>query len=297
MYDHNVFAVLTALGSNAKANSAIKLAHNSRWFREAVTPPGVAEQPTIDSREPTPAPSAADEDQNQSRYMQTKNEGASLVVTFDQLLLSQSLAQGVQFGTKPSSAHILLGHRGTRGISARHCNINVDDNLGIWLHDYSSTHGTAVGCDGQNQKEVRRRETWILAYAPGEKHPFRVTTIHAAKLALEIHFPNHEAANPQYVENLRLLADRCKEAAAVVKSKDRFPAVEELGLDSGPATEAASEAPTPGERPIYYKAESIGKGAFGEVHKVIKTRNGKFFAAKTFKPLSNKKRRNEIIPT
>ncbi|MCJ1464628.1 hypothetical protein MMC07_003241 [Pseudocyphellaria aurata] len=274
----------------------MKLEHNSRWFRKAVTPLSVTE-PTIDSREPTPAASAAD---TESRYNDTENETASssavdsLVVTFDQLLLSDSLVQGIQFGTNPNSAQILLGHRGTSRVSARHCNINVDDNLWIWLHDYSSTYGTAVGYDTQNQKEVRRRETWILAYNPGVQLPFQVISIHAGKVALRIQFPNHAAANPQYVENLRLFADRCKEAAAVVKSKDGLSsAVDE---DSAPATQAASEARTPGERLIYCRAESIGSGQFGKVHRVIRTRDGKIFAMKTFETQSNKRSWDEIVP-
>lgn len=54
--------------------------------------------------------------------------------------------------------------------------------------------------------------------------------------------------------------------------------------------------PTPGERPIYYKGKSIGKGEFGEVHLVFRARDGLVFAAKTFKPPPNKRKRKEELP-
>jgi hypothetical protein len=89
-----------------------------------------------------------------------------LVVTFNELLKTP-LLNGMQFGTNTLLSHVLLGHRGTRGISTKQYNIIMDDDLCIWLHDFHSTHGTAVGHNGQNQMEVRKKETWILAYAPG----------------------------------------------------------------------------------------------------------------------------------
>ncbi|KAF3768260.1 hypothetical protein M406DRAFT_251247, partial [Cryphonectria parasitica EP155] len=133
----------------------------------------------------------------------------------------------------------------------------------IWLHDYESTHGTAVGQNGQNQTEVRRKETWILAYSPGSRDVFEERTIHCASLAIKIEFPNHEMAPSRYA----------------------------LGLDSQPATQAPSEAPTPRERLIYYNIQQIGEGTFGRVHKLIKARDGNVFAAKTFHPPSSKNKR------
>lgn len=74
------------------------------------------------------------------------------------------------------------------------------------------------------------------------------------------------------------------------------PGVEALGLDSEPATQAPSEAPTPRERLIYYEVKNIGEGAFGRVHKVIKARDGKVFAAKIFNPPPNKNKRRRDEP-
>lgn len=85
----------------------------------------------------------------------------------------------------------------------------MDEALHIWLHDYESTHGTAVGQNGQNQTEARRKETWILAYAPGAPNEIEERTIHCSSLAIRIEFPNHAAAPPRYVENLRAFVKKC----------------------------------------------------------------------------------------
>ena len=208
-----------------------QLPENSRWLRKAVG--GVAEQPTIDSREVTPAEDLHFEDEEASAVDR-------LVVTFDGLL--ENLENGVVLGSNPKKSHILLGHRGTGGISAKQCSITVDDKLHIWLPDCQSTHGTAVGYGGQNEKQVRKRETWILAYEPGILNPFGKTTIHSGSLAVGIEFPNHTTTHPhsQYVKNLRAFADKCMKAAE--KSKQDDPAVGGLGLDSEPSTAAPSEA-------------------------------------------------------
>ncbi|KAK0246576.1 hypothetical protein LTS09_018282, partial [Friedmanniomyces endolithicus] len=108
-------------------------------------------------RETTPA------DDTQSGDVE-KNEvlGDCLVVTFSKLFASDTFENGLQLDTFPISSHVLLGHRGTKSISGRQCNITVDDAHSIWLHDYNSTYGTAVEHNGQNGAEVRRRETWLL---------------------------------------------------------------------------------------------------------------------------------------
>jgi hypothetical protein len=123
------------------------------------------------------------------------------------------------------------------------------------LHDYYSTHGTAVGSNGQNQKEVRRKETWILTFEPGTRNRFGEITIHSSSLTTKIEFPNYAAVHPRYVENLRAFVKRCKEAAE--ESKEEVLAVERLGLDSEPATQAPSEAQTTGERLIRYNDKEL----------------------------------------
>ena len=93
---------------------------------------------------------------------------------------------------------------------------------------------------------------------------------------------------------MRAFVKKCKEAAK--KSKEEVPAVDGLGLDSEPTTQAPSEAQTVDERLIYYHDEVIGTGTFGEVHRVIRARDGKVLAAKTFKPPANKRKLDEVDP-
>ena len=109
----NVFVVLTAYDRKNKASSAITLEHNVKWLCEAVG--GVAEEPTIASREATPA------EDPQSDHDDEASVVDRLVVTFDKLLAEDKpgLENGLQLGTSPTTSHILLGHRGTKGISAK----------------------------------------------------------------------------------------------------------------------------------------------------------------------------------
>ncbi len=53
MYDADVFAVITAHDTLNLADSALRLEHNSKWFSKAAG--GVALEPTLTSRETTPA--------------------------------------------------------------------------------------------------------------------------------------------------------------------------------------------------------------------------------------------------
>ncbi|KAF2006473.1 hypothetical protein P154DRAFT_422063, partial [Amniculicola lignicola CBS 123094] len=133
--------------------------------------------------------------------------------------------------------------------------------LSIWLHDYHSTHGTAVGQNGQNQKEVRRKETWLLAYPPSAPDGFEEMTIHCSSLAIRIEFPNHRTGAPDY-----------------------------------PSTQAPSKAPTPRDRLVYYAVKHVGVGTFGKVMKIIKARDGKVLAAKIFNPPPNRNKRQRNDP-
>lgn len=279
MDDQNVFAILTAKDSKNKASSAFKLPHNSKWFCKAVEGI-VAEESIIGSREATPA---GDED------AQTDEEDR-LVITFNEV---ESPVNGIQLGTSRIFSHILLGRRGTRGISAKQCNITVDNNFRIWLHDYYSSHGTAVEYNGQNHQEVRTKETWILAYQAGTPNQLGDIRIHLSGLIVKVEFPNHEKAHPRYLEYLSAFIKRCKKAA---EESQKTPAVETLGLQSEATTQTPSEAQTLGERFIYVKDKGIGNGAFGQVFKLIRARDGKFFAGKFFASPINKRRRGEPDP-
>lgn len=170
----------------------------------------------------------------------------------------------------------------------------MDDTLHIWLHDYNSTHGTAVGQVRENQIEVRRNETWLLAYPPGSSDEFEETTIHCSSLSIRIEFPHHKAATPQYVKKLRAFVKKCQEAAK--RSDVDPPSVQALGLESEPLTQAPSEVPVPRDRLVYYEVQKIGQGMFGQVLKIIKARDGKVFAAKKFNPPLNRNKRRRDEP-
>ncbi|KAI1129045.1 kinase-like protein [Nemania abortiva] len=266
---NNVFAILTPSVPGNRAASAFRLQYNSQWFYEAGE--GVAEKPIISSRETTPA-----DDFLSDVVGQRGND--CLVLTFDKLLNLEDIRDGIQFGTKPGSSHILLGYRGTRGASARQCNIVVDDDLRIWLKDYHSSHGTAVSYDGQNEREIRKKETWILAYPPGEGGPFGSTVVHSGKLGFRVEFPNHVAANPRYVESLREFVKKCRQ------NETQHPSVRGLELNEGLTTQAPTNAPTPGAGALYYMAERLGIGSYSQVRRVIRLRDGRVLAAKTFYP-------------
>ena len=113
MYGFDGFAVITAQDQKTKAGSALELEYNSKWFCKATG--GVALEPTMDSRETTPAEDPQLDDE--------KGELASivdrLVVSFSKLLALDNLENGLQLGTNPILFHILSGYRGTNGISGR----------------------------------------------------------------------------------------------------------------------------------------------------------------------------------
>ncbi len=277
MYGPDVFAVLTAHDTKDKATRAFKLAHNARWFRPAAD--GLAEQAIIGSREPTPAV-APDEDEHR------------LVLTFPDLLQLEGLGKGIQAGTNTASSHILLGHRGTRGVSGHQYSLVVDGNMRIWLQDLHSTHGTVVAYDEQNANERRVNEMWLLAYRPGTPSPFHRITIDSGGLIVKIEFPNHAGQNARYLENLRALVDKAEE--------DEVPDVQALALNNQAATEPPSEARTGLGGLLYYKERQIGSGAFGRVLRVIRVRDGKVFAAKMIAPPatnSQKRRHDQVEPT
>ena len=114
MYGSDVFAVITAHDQKNKAGTALELEHNSRWFRKATG--GVALEPTMDSRETTPAEDLQSDEEEEGEIASNVNR---LVVSFSTLLALDNLENGLQLGTNPILSHILLGHRGTKGISGR----------------------------------------------------------------------------------------------------------------------------------------------------------------------------------
>lgn len=140
-----------------------------------------------------------------------------------------------------------------------------------------------MGYNHQGENEIRTKDRWILTYKPGVRPPWNDVRVYISGLAFKIDFPNHIAAHHQYVENLRAFVKRCNAA---------LPPLDGLGLDSNLTTAAPSQPRTPGPRPIYYTERLLGRGQFGEVHKVIKMRDGEAYAAKRFFAPANRKKRS-----
>ena len=273
MYDHNVFAVLTAKGQGSRVRAVFKLPENAKWYRPAVE--HEADKPAIGSRE----------------QQDPKDDIDCLIITFDQPLKNPQC--GLQLGTNTVTSDILLGRRGSVGISAKQLSITVDRRLSIWLHDYHSTYGTAVGYGDANEHEIRKKETWMLAQPLGLDELFREVSFHVSSLAVKIHFPNHGiTVDPQYVRNLTAFFCLPK----VDQGLGEVPAIEGLELYSQPTTQAPSVIQTPGERLIYYFHKHIGQGSFGKVYMVIRVRDGKVVAAKTFKAPAKKRNIDEDDP-
>ncbi|KAI9790621.1 MAG: hypothetical protein M1816_004954 [Peltula sp. TS41687] len=189
---------------------------NELRFLEATASP-VAKEPLISSRDPTPALFEHDD------------------ATYDRIVLRfgdplNNALEGIQFGTH-ALADVFLGSRGTMGVSAR--------------------HGTAVGYEDEKKDEVRKCDTWILSYAPGQQKRWHDITVHVGGLGFKINFPNHEAASPEYMSNLSSFRERCKSAV---------PPIDAVDLNSSnPSTTAPSQARTPSKRALYLDDGLIGK--------------------------------------
>lgn len=290
MQDANVFCYLTAADSRNKASSAIKLPRNSRWFYEAKG--GVEEQPIISSRDPTPAPDALIEEAHDSAHLDATER---LAVTFSELrtmcqegaIRTESVEAGVVFGTDPRSCHVLLGFRGTAGISAKQFAISIDRENRAVLTDMGSAYGTAVETNGQNKGQKRIRDQWVLSGPPGLPDRFSDINIWLGKLALNVCFPNHRKPTVEYMQNLREFTSRW--GTLLQKSKQEALVLSSLDLKSHTTTQAPSGAQTPVATPVYYRDKRIGRGACGQVHRVIKMGDGLYYAAKTFTRPSNKR--------
>ena len=262
----NVFAVLRPCDQKNLATTAFRLPENASRFHQASG--GVAEEPIIDSREPTPALSLFSEENVDDEQDTTDR----LILTFSQP--PKDPLRGWQFGTSKVHSDILLGHHGTKGISARQFHITVSEKGWIYLNDDRSSHGTAVGYDHDKQEEIRRKEKWILAHGPSSRIQWKDITIHAGRLVFQIEFPNQQAGQEEYRNNLRVFWE---------KSQAALPSVGALSFGSFLSTATPSRCQSPSQGAIYLNNKRIGSGEFGEVHRVIKARDGLYYAAKTFK--------------
>lgn len=282
MDDSNVFAVLTAYDQTGMGSSAFQLPENKKW-----PPKGnddVPEPPILSSPEASPT---------EGQQSNSEQSGAidRLIITLD--VKMNDYLHGIQFGRDPSTSDVLLCRPTAFGISKRHFSIIVDDELRIRLEHLYSKYGTAVGCGGQNVREWRKCETWILACPPGNGNLYQDITIHAGQLVMKIEFPNHAIASPQYVQNLGAFSKKCQEARTRRELQDSETDIlsrEGNSIAAPPsdtrylAIVAPSKAPDPRARLVYYDHKMIGRDTSRSVLGVIRTRDGKYLAAKIFRP-------------
>jgi hypothetical protein len=122
--------------------------------------PRIAEEPTIDGWEPTPAPGPSPE---QSNY----HSADRILLRLDKP--PEDPTRGRQFGTNPRVCDYLLGHRGVKGISSCQFSITITQSFWVELHD-KSRYGTCVSHDGQAKHVVVKDDRRLLSYEPGSRN-------------------------------------------------------------------------------------------------------------------------------
>ncbi|KAL9606105.1 MAG: hypothetical protein Q9179_000731 [Wetmoreana sp. 5 TL-2023] len=276
MEDPNLIATLIAI--DRRAENAFCLKDNKNRY----LPParGIAEGPTVSSREATPAQEQPDDDHPE--YDSTHR----LQLTFGEA--PKDTSQGYSFGTDPQRCDVLLGNRGALGISGLHFCITfdhtIDDEFHLILRD-SSTHGMAVSYNGQAKKEVRHNFTWIMDLEKEEgKWEIKV---HAQKLRFKVELASHGTCKAEYDKKIEEF---------LKSSRTALPPLGVLGIDSYTTTAQPSQALTPRQLPIYISEQELGSGSFGRVDKVINVSTGAIFARKIFYELQwgmNEERRRQ----
>lgn len=260
--DPNLFAVLVPCDEKNFASDAFGLPENAHCYHKAAEGIVVIE-PTMSSREPTPAPQIGPALQSSS--------DVRILLRLDKSPKKPKV--GWQFGTDPQTCDVLLGHRGTRGISSRHFRIAITEQLRVELHD-NSRYGTVVHYDGQLRKVLDKQ---LLFFEPGVQTPWNAIMVSVPDedgLVFKIGFPSHPIGGSEYLENIRAHLEQCKSAP---------PFLGGLGLTSNPNTSPFIRKPqTCHKLNRYYVKKEIGRGQFGVVRLLIDIRTGETRAGKRF---------------
>lgn len=152
MENPNLIATLIPADKRRLTENAFRLEKNDERYLPSTR--GIAEGPTISSREATPAQEQPIDDH--CKYDSTHR----LQLTFDKP--PKDANKGYSFGTDSKKCDVLLGPRGAHGISGLHFCITFDDTIDdkkhLILRD-SSRNGTAVSYSGQAEEEVRHHFT------------------------------------------------------------------------------------------------------------------------------------------
>ncbi|KAL9130730.1 MAG: hypothetical protein Q9217_001167 [Psora testacea] len=217
MLDSKLFAVLTAYDESNLAREAFGLPENVHYYRK--TTEGIARKPIIDSREPTPA--------RQPPPNANYESGDRILLRLDDPLKDPKT--GWQFDTNPRVCDVLLGHRGTGGISSRQFYIIITEQFRVELRD-ESRYGTVISHDNQAKYMVLKDDKRLLSFEPGAQEQWREIIVYAPNdegLAFKVEFPNHREGGREYWKNLR---------AFIEERRTVLPTVSGLGLESNPPT-------------------------------------------------------------
>lgn len=256
----DLVATLIPIDPKRLAETAFLLPHNE-ILRQAPAE-GIAECSAISNLVHPPTPGAG---RNDSDYSLTPR----IRLSFEKL---KDPTRGFVFGTNPRACDVLLGYRGTEGISDIHFCISFNEQGQVLLRD-SSTWGMAVTYDGQGIKEVRHHFTWILNLYKNEKWNIEVHIPRKGRLAFKVELASQYACTKSCKENLKgLLDDR----------QSGLPPFHLLGMDSHATTAQPSQPLTPRQYPIYVGGEELRRGPYGEVDKVIDVSTGGIYARKRF---------------
>ncbi|KAK3669998.1 Protein kinase protein rad53 [Recurvomyces mirabilis] len=188
--------------------------------------------------------------------------------------------RGYMLGTDANSCDIILPQ--SKGVSRCHCYLTFDHERRLILRDCSS-NGTVVTFDGKGG-EKRRHFTWILG---GHEVPNDTKTIviqlHAMlKFQIVVTKPTFPGI---YFENVdEFLGENAVPTQLPLGA---------LGIRSIASTAAPSGARTPEQAPVLLEQETLGRGAYGVVHRVWDVSTGREYASKSFTNLDRSDWKNE----
>ncbi len=266
MAESNLIATLIPLDGKRLAENAFRLNYNEA--RHLPPSDEIRAGSVISSREATPAGEARNDDDDHCKY----DFAHRLQLTFEKK--PKDPTKGFSFGTNEKVCDVVLGERGTRGISGLHFCITfgVDYNgrTCLMLKD-SSTNGMAVSYGDQAEYEVRHHFTWILDLKD-EKGKWEIR-VHVRGLEFKVELASHETGNADYDKNMKEFLEA---------SRPALPSLDVLGIYSHATTAQDSQALTPRRRPIYISERQLGSGSFGKVDKVFNVSTGAIYARKKF---------------
>lgn len=201
-----------------------------------------------------------------------------LTLTFSKLRAAHSTSNYQSAGIiclgTDYTCQIVLGYRGMSLLSPRHCYILVTDNLHIYVGDNASAYGTAVNYHGpvntrDNHCAVTQKRQWIVALELRSERTLEGIPLNVGQITFNLQFPNHAPAHPQYIHNLRWLANACKETW---DSTGLLPPADNLLINVAWKTK------------LYYLYRVISRKPIAIMYEGICTDDGKVVAIKQFSP-------------